>query len=92
MAIVAGADSNRLEKLGARLKKIVNCVAIKWWGDYTPIKVSLGSAAVTTGDTPTSILLRAEESSEHSLRAWGTVLECGMERRTKREKIGRLSS
>lgn len=69
LAIVASADSNRLEKLGARLKKIVNCVAIKWWGDYTPIKVSLGSAAVTTGDTPTSILQRAEESSEHSLRA-----------------------
>ena len=39
LAIVANADSSRLEELGARLKKIVNCVAIKWWGDYTSIKV-----------------------------------------------------
>jgi diguanylate cyclase (GGDEF)-like protein/PAS domain S-box-containing protein len=69
LAIVANADIGRLEKLGARLKKIVNCVAIKWWGDYLPIKVSLGSAAVNTGDTPESILQRAEESLEQSLRA-----------------------
>ena len=69
LAIVANADSRPLEKLGAQLKKIVNCVAIKWWGDYVPIKASLGSALVNTGDTSESILQRAEGSLEQSLTA-----------------------
>jgi diguanylate cyclase (GGDEF)-like protein len=69
LAIVANCDSSHLEKLGAQLKRIVNCVAIKWWGDYLPIKVSLGSASVNTGDTPESILQRAEESLKQSLTA-----------------------
>jgi PAS domain S-box-containing protein/diguanylate cyclase (GGDEF)-like protein len=67
LAIVANCDSGHLEKLGAQLKKIVNCVAIKWWGDYLPIKVSLGSAEVSSGDTPESLLERAEESLGQSL-------------------------
>jgi len=71
LAVAANADSERLEKLGAQLKKIVNCVAIKWWGDYVPIKASLGSAEVDTGDTPETILQRAEESLEQSLTAEG---------------------
>lgn len=66
LAIVAYADSGRLEKVGASLIKIVNCVAIKWWGDYLPIKVSLGSAAANPGDTPEAILQRAEETLERS--------------------------
>jgi len=69
LAIAANADSDRLEKLGAQLIKIVNCVAIKWWGDYTSIKVSLGSTAVNTGDTPKSVLQRAEKTFEQPLRA-----------------------
>jgi PAS domain S-box-containing protein/diguanylate cyclase (GGDEF)-like protein len=69
LAIVAYADSGRLEKAGACLIKIVNCVAIKWWGDYLPIKASLGSAVVNPGDTPESILQRAEETLEHSRAA-----------------------
>jgi len=66
LAIVANCDCGHLEKLGAQLKKIVNCVAIKWWGDYLPIKVSLGSAEVSSGDTPDSLLQRAEGSLEQS--------------------------
>jgi PAS domain S-box-containing protein/diguanylate cyclase (GGDEF)-like protein len=68
LAIKANADSAGLEKLGAQLIKIVNCVAIKWWGDYLPIKASLGSAEVSAGDTPESLLQRAEESLEQSLK------------------------
>ncbi len=67
LAIVANCDSGHLEKLGTQLKKIVNCVAIKWWGDYLPIKVSLGSAEADSGDTPESLLARVEESLGQSL-------------------------
>jgi diguanylate cyclase (GGDEF)-like protein/PAS domain S-box-containing protein len=67
LAIVADCGSGRLEKLGARLKRIVNCAAIKWWGDHLPAKVSLGSASVNAGDNVESILRRAEESLEQSL-------------------------
>jgi len=66
LAIVGNCDSGHLEKLGAQLKKIVNCVAIKWWGDYLPIRVSLGSAEANSGDTPESLLERAGESLEQS--------------------------
>jgi diguanylate cyclase (GGDEF)-like protein/PAS domain S-box-containing protein len=69
LAIVANATPGDLDKLGARLKRIVDCTAIKWWGDYLPIQVSLGSAAVNPGDTPESILQRAEEALEHSRTA-----------------------
>jgi len=64
LAIVPNCASGHLEKLGAQLKRIVNSVAIKWWGDYLPVKVSLGSAEVSSGDTPESLLQRAEKSSE----------------------------
>jgi PAS domain S-box-containing protein/diguanylate cyclase (GGDEF)-like protein len=66
LAIVANSDSGHLKQLSSQLRKIVNCVAIKWWGDYLPIKVSLGRAVVNSGDTPESLFERAEKSLEPS--------------------------
>ena len=60
-------DSGHLEKLGAELEKIMNCVEITWWGNHLPIKISLGSAEVNTGDNSESLQQRAEQSLEPSL-------------------------
>jgi diguanylate cyclase (GGDEF)-like protein/PAS domain S-box-containing protein len=62
LAIVPNCNPATLEEVGARVCTIVSCSGIEWWGDPLSVTVSLGSAAVQAGDTPESLVERAQHS------------------------------
>jgi len=66
LAILMNAQGAGPMRAGERLRKVVECVELRWWGDQLSITVSIGHATAQSGDSPETLLERALQSREHS--------------------------
>jgi PAS domain S-box-containing protein len=70
-AIVENSTAEALQKTAGLLKRLVSLEAIPWWGDRISVTLSMGGTMVRDGDTPESLLERADEALDASLLEHG---------------------
>lgn len=78
-AIVENSTAETLLKTAGLLKRLVSLEGIPWWGDRISVTLSVGGTMVRVGDTPESLLQRADEALETCLLEHGdhVVVTCG---------------
>lgn len=67
VAIVRHCTAGTLVKAAERLRWLVSVCGPPWWGDRLSIAASMGGTMVRAGDTPESLVDRAEEALQNSL-------------------------
>jgi PAS domain S-box-containing protein len=70
-AIVENSTGEALQKTAGLLKRLVSLEAIPWWGDRISVTLSMGGSMVRPGDTPESLLERADAALGASLLEHG---------------------
>jgi GGDEF domain-containing protein len=70
-AIVENSTGEALQKTAGLLKRLVSLEAIPWWGDRISVTLSMGGTMVRAGDTPESLLERADAALGASLLEHG---------------------
>jgi GGDEF domain-containing protein len=70
-AIVENSTCEALQKTAGLLKRLVSLEAIPWWGDRISVTLSMGGTIVCAGDTPESLLGRADRALGASLLEHG---------------------
>jgi diguanylate cyclase (GGDEF)-like protein len=71
VAVVTSCPATVIERAGLILKRMVSLSAITWWGDRISVTVSVGGTAARAEDTADSLLARAEEALDKSMREGG---------------------
>jgi diguanylate cyclase (GGDEF)-like protein/PAS domain S-box-containing protein len=67
LAILADSGLAGGEITGKRMRKVVTCAGLKWWGDELSVTVSIGNATAESGDTIDTLNVRALHSlQQHS--------------------------
>jgi diguanylate cyclase (GGDEF)-like protein/PAS domain S-box-containing protein len=79
LAILTECGAVEIERACERLKKMVGCSEVQWWGDQWSITASVGGTAVRPGDTMESILERAEGAVGESLQTGGNRVSVSLE-------------
>jgi len=62
LAILMNCGSGGAEKAGTRIRKVVDCAGLQWWGDQLTVTTSAGYGIAQSGDTVESLLQRAQDS------------------------------
>jgi diguanylate cyclase (GGDEF)-like protein/PAS domain S-box-containing protein len=62
LAILMNCASGGAEKAGARIRKVVTCAGLQWWGDQLTVTTSAGYGIAQSGDTIHSLVQRAQDS------------------------------
>jgi diguanylate cyclase (GGDEF)-like protein len=62
LAILTECSANEILRAAERLRKMVTCSEMKWWGERVPLTISLGGSSVNTGDTLEGIIQRVESA------------------------------
>ena len=70
-AMVENSTAEALLKTAGLLKRLVSLEGIPWWGDRISVTLSMGGTMVRAGDTPDSLLERANEALGASLLEHG---------------------
>lgn len=74
LAVLTECSAEELEKVGHRLRKMVNQCKVEWWGDTLQLTVSMGATSAKTADSPESMLLRAEDGLRECVEQGGNGL------------------
>jgi|SRR5579863_3250349 len=61
LAILINCGNAGVEKTGERMRKVVSCAGLHWWGDELSVTTSVGEAIAQPGDTVDSLLSRAND-------------------------------
>jgi len=62
VAILINCPESGVRQTWERIRKIVTCAGLQWWGDELPVTTSVGYASAQTEDTIDSLLNRAQDS------------------------------
>lgn len=62
LAILPNCADMEVQTAGERIRKVVTCAGLHWWGDEVSVSTSIGYASVKAEDTPASLLVRAQRS------------------------------
>jgi diguanylate cyclase (GGDEF)-like protein/PAS domain S-box-containing protein len=62
LAILTECSSSEIERVADRLRKMVVCSDVAWWGDELSVTCSFGGTSAKSGDSMESILERAGEA------------------------------
>jgi diguanylate cyclase (GGDEF)-like protein len=62
LVILSGCDGTALHAVGERMLKMARRANIEWWGEELSVAVLIGSAAASIGDSPESLLQRAQDA------------------------------
>jgi len=65
LAILTNTTSAGVHLAGERIRKLISCAGLQWWGDELVVTAALGSASAQGGDTVGSLVERAIHSIEH---------------------------
>jgi hypothetical protein len=68
---VENSTTEALQKTSGLLKRLVSLEAIPWWGDRISVTLSMGGTMARDGDTPESLLERADGALDASLLEHG---------------------
>lgn len=71
VAVLENCTASSLANAAATLRQLTGAEAIPWWGDHLTVVVSMGGAVVRPGDTPQSLVARAEEAIDGGRTAGG---------------------
>jgi len=66
LAILTACDESEVTKVGERLRKLVHCSGINWWGDSVRITISIGATPAHDNDSVESIVARAQQALRES--------------------------
>lgn len=67
VAVLAHCPAAAVPAIAHRLVTLAGRTSIQWWGDTIQIRISIGAAAAHAGDTPDTLLSRAEEALKAGL-------------------------
>ncbi len=62
IVILAGCPEGAIIDVAERLQQLARLAAVRWWGRMIRATLSVGASAVRPGDTPETILKRAEDA------------------------------
>jgi len=62
IAVLTGCTAPTLAKAAGMLRRLASSEAVPWWGDRLAVSISMGGTIVRAGDTPQSLVERAEEA------------------------------
>lgn len=71
VAIIASCSGATLLRSASQLKRLVSLEGVSWWGDRLSVTLSMGGTIARAGDTPESLVSRAEEALQSSLLEHG---------------------
>lgn len=71
MLVLAAPAADGLARAGERLRGLVACSRVVWWGDPVPFRISGGATMAKAGDTIDGLVRRAEHGLETSLAQGG---------------------
>lgn len=60
LALLANRAGSDVVEIGERIRKLIDCCHIQWWGDRLLVHASVGTASVQSGDSFDSLVARAE--------------------------------
>jgi diguanylate cyclase (GGDEF)-like protein len=66
LAILINCTDTGVREAGERIRRVVSCAGLKWWGDELSVTVSVGQATVQAGDTTDTLLERAQGSMDRT--------------------------
>jgi len=67
VAVVTGCTAPTLLRVAEMMKRLVRLEGVPWWGDRLPLSLSMGGTVVRTGDTPETLVSRADAALDTSL-------------------------
>jgi PAS domain S-box-containing protein len=67
VAVVTGCTAPSLLKTASLMKRLVHASGVPWWGDRLSVTLSVGGTIVRPGDTPETLVSRANAALERSL-------------------------
>jgi diguanylate cyclase (GGDEF)-like protein/PAS domain S-box-containing protein len=71
VAVLESCTAGPLATAASALNRLTGAEAIPWWGDHLTVAVSIGGAVVRPGDSPQSLITRAEEALDAGRQAGG---------------------
>jgi diguanylate cyclase (GGDEF)-like protein/PAS domain S-box-containing protein len=66
VAILINCPDSGVQHTWERIRKMVTCAGLQWWGDKLSVTTSVGYGSAQTGDTIDSLLNRAQASLQQS--------------------------
>ncbi len=66
LVILMNSTHSGVTSAAERIRRLVQCAHLQWWGDELKVTTSLGSAAVQGGDTMEDLLARASKSLQQN--------------------------
>jgi diguanylate cyclase (GGDEF)-like protein/PAS domain S-box-containing protein len=73
LAVLTECEGEAVQKVGERIRRVVSCSSIQWWGDRLSITVSLGSATAPPCDSIESLCAGAERSLLQNRQGGGSI-------------------
>ena len=87
LAVLSECNATEIGLAANRLKKMVGGSEVKWWGDGIPVTASFGAASAIPGDSPESILSRAEKALQIGLASGGNCVTVNAEGHKERSEV-----
>jgi len=75
VAVLANCTEPALARAAEALNRIAGSEAVPWWGDHLTVTVTMGGTVARDGDTPQSLVARAEEAPSFKFNEGGHVLD-----------------
>jgi diguanylate cyclase (GGDEF)-like protein/PAS domain S-box-containing protein len=69
LVILPNALPTGVATAAERIRRLISCAGLQWWGDELKVTTSVGQAAVQGGDSVESLVERAERSLDHKSRS-----------------------
>jgi diguanylate cyclase (GGDEF)-like protein/PAS domain S-box-containing protein len=66
LVILTNATSAGVHAASERVRRLISCAGLQWWGDELMVTASLGAASAQGGDTIRSLIDRATHSIQHT--------------------------
>lgn len=79
LLVLAASACDALQRTGDRLRALVSCSGVVWWGDPLPVTISVGGTVAKPDDNIETLISRAEHALETSGTRGGNCVTVVME-------------
>jgi diguanylate cyclase (GGDEF)-like protein/PAS domain S-box-containing protein len=76
LVILMNCDNAGAETAGERIRKVVACAGLQWWGDQLTVTTSAGNGIAQAGDTIESPVQRAQDSLKQASLKQAAAAAC----------------